>query len=299
MTSERHLSMQIEKIQSGVSRFDARNVGRCFLEPHVESPSLDADLIIAFACQVSRLDVIANSRDALTSTQCDAIRELLLRRARGEPIAYLTSEKEFYGLSFKVTNDVLIPRPDTEILVETALASMKGKTKPLIIDVCTGSGCVAISIAANLADARVIATDISEKALAIAAENAQRLGQSIDFRLGNLLDPCLALGSVDLIVSNPPYIPNREMDDLMRDVRDFEPRLALLGEGEDGLGLHCKIAEQGLSLLAPGGFLMMEIGAGQAESLSRMAGYSQVEFVNDYSGIPRVAVYAKESGING
>jgi len=301
MTSERHLSTQIEKIQSGVTRFDARNLGRCFLETKVESPNLDTELIIAYAGKISRLDVIANSKTTLNSDECAVVRDLLMRRASGEPIAYLISEKEFFGLTFKVTKDVLIPRPDTEILVESALASIKNRAKPLIIDVCTGSGCVGISIGANLEGAHVVATDISEKALAIAAENAQTLGQSIDFRLGNLLDPCLNLESVDLIVSNPPYIPQREMDALMRDVRDFEPHLALLGMGEDGLGFHCKIAEQGLSLLKPGGFLMMEIGAGQAESLSNMAfsGFSRVEFVNDYSGIPRVARYKKVSDING
>jgi release factor glutamine methyltransferase len=296
MTLRNQLSIDIEKIQSGVSRIDARVMARRFLADSSESSALDADLIIAFCCGVSRLDLLTQGKIPLTIEQGEAAQDLLLRRIKGEPVAYLFSKKEFYGLDFKVSPQVLIPRPDTEILVEAAIEALSGLDSPKVIDVCTGSGCIAIAIAHHVQAARVIATDISESALRVAMENAKQLGQAqIEFRLGDLLTTCLDQRQVDMIVANPPYITSADMLSLMTDVKDFEPSLALDG-GEDGLGPHCKILVQSLSLLRAGGILMMEIGAGQSEILSNrvFSGFSRVRFLKDYAGIERVAKYVRE-----
>lgn len=300
MTFDTHLPIHIEKIQSGVSRIDARKCARLVLEGS-ESASLDAELIVAFVCGISRLELLTSAAETLSQGEAESIRALVKRRARNEPVAHLFSEKEFYGLNFRVNSDVLIPRPDTEILVEATINLLQSVVAPRVLDVCTGSGCIAVAIAHNLKGARVIATDISKQALEIAEENAHRNGVLVDFRLGDLLEPCLAERDIDLIVANPPYILASDIPGLMPDVRDFEPHLALLGEGDDGLGLHCKIMSQSLQLLKPGGMVMLEIGMGQAEILLKttFSGFSRVEFLTDYGGIQRVAKYVRTGVIHG
>lgn len=291
-----HLATEAEKIQAGVALAKVRTLAREFLTPFSSSPALDADLILARVCKLSRLELMTEGARIFSVDEREKALTLLSRRVAGEPIAYILGEKEFYGLHFKVNPDVLIPRPDTELLVEEAIKVLKTQEIPLkVIDVCTGSGCIAIAIAHNVKSACVQAIDLSELALAVAKDNARALGVSdqIDFLLGDLLDPVTQAREVDLIVSNPPYIRPDEMADLMRDVRDFEPHLALVGQNADGLGLHRKIIEQAAPILKAGGTLMMEIGQGQAEILEGLhfEGFSAANFLKDYAGIWRVVTY--------
>jgi release factor glutamine methyltransferase len=220
---------------------------------------------------------------------------LVARRAAHEPVAYLLGEREFYGRIFRVTHDTLIPRPETEGLVEAALALLhqrarQNRAAARVVDIGTGTGCVAITLALEAGPGLIVtATDISIDALAIARDNAIRLGApGVDFRHGHLF-----AGSAppfDLIVSNPPYVPGRDRDTLPPDVRLFEPAGALFS-GDDGLDLIRELAPAARRGLAPGGALMLEIGAGQADdvrALLEVAGFSRVQHQKDLQGIPRV-----------
>lgn len=293
-TASAHLAPPFAKIQAGVDLAQARTLARALLADLSESPALDADLLLAKACECSRLDLVTRSDQLLSEQSADLFLELLERRMKGEPVAYLLGEKEFYGLDFDVTPDVLIPRPDTEVLVEAALSLPELGT---VIDVCTGSGCVAIAIAHHRQSVRVIASDISAKALEVAKRNARKLGVSerIEFRQGDLLEPCTGEKGVGLIVANPPYIMPADMPELMRDVRDFEPQLALVGQGEEGLGHHETLLAQARTLLSPGGVLMMEIGHNQASLLAQrpVKGFSGPVFLKDLGQVARVAKYVR------
>lgn len=222
---------------------------------------------------------------------------LMARRATREPVAYLVGEKEFYGRAFRVTHDTLIPRPETEGLVDAALTWLRQRARHLgeaarVVDVGTGTGCVAITLALEV-EARpglvLTATDISVDALAVARDNTTRLGATgVDFRHGHLF-----AGSAppfDLVVSNPPYVPGRDRDTLPADVRLFEPAGALFS-GEDGLDLIRDLVPAARRVLAPGGAVMLEIGAGQADrvrALLEAEGFSHVQQQKDLRGIPRV-----------
>jgi release factor glutamine methyltransferase len=216
---------------------------------------------------------------------------MVRRRQEGCPTAHIVGKKEFYSLDFAVSPATLIPRPDTELLVDEALRQAKPLTDPLIADIGTGTGCVAVALAHRLPKARIVAVDISAEALETARGNATRLGVAdrVDFRLGDLLAPLAGLRP-DLIVSNPPYIPTNDIAGLDPGVRDHEPALALDG-GPDGLRVIERLAEQALSLLAPGGRLLVEIGAGQEEGargvLTR-AGFTVESVRKDGGGHPRV-----------
>jgi release factor glutamine methyltransferase len=257
-----------------------------------ESAALDADLLLANACGYTRLDLVTRGDQVLDEAGAARFVTLLSRRMKGEPVAYLLGEKEFYGLDFTVSPDVLIPRPDTELLVEAALSLPDFGT---VIDVCTGSGCVAIAIAHHRPKARVIACDISATALEVAQGNARKLSAKVEFRQGNLLEPCKGEKGVGLIVANPPYIMPADMPGLMRDVRDFEPTLALVGQGEEGLGHHETLLSQARDLLCPGGVLMMEIGHNQAPLLAQKVakGFAGPVFLNDLGQVARVAKYVR------
>jgi len=222
------------------------------------------------------------------------------RRARGEPIAYITGEREFYGRVFLVTQDVLIPRPETELVVEEALARLQddpGRPRvpgapPVVIDVGTGSGCLAVTLALERPDARVVATDLSGAALEIARENARRLGaERIEFRQGALLAG--AATPVDLIVSNPPYVATADRASLPVDVVGYEPASALFG-GPDGLEIIRALVPAAAAALRPNGWLVMEIGLGQRDDVRRLleAGdrWSSIRFRPDLQQIPRVVV---------
>ena len=219
---------------------------------------------------------------------------VVARRAGREPLAYITGTKEFWSLAFEVSPDVLIPRPETELLVEAVLERFPDKdASPLVMDVCTGSGCLAIAIASERPRARVTATDISEPALALARRNASRLGVGDRVQAVHADLMSGIIGTFDVIVSNPPYVPERDRPGLQPEVRDFEPTVALFG-GPDGLDVIEALVRQSLARLSAGGYLMFEFGAGQEPSvrqlISAVAGLRMLEVKRDLAGIPRVAL---------
>jgi release factor glutamine methyltransferase len=228
-----------------------------------------------------------NEADAAFTNQFDA---LIGRRATHEPVAYLLGTREFYGRPFAVQPGVLIPRPETELLVEVALEWVEATEARLIADVGTGSGCVAITLALEHPGLSIIATDRSPEALAIAKANADALGptSAVEWRETDLLAG--VTGPLDLIVSNPPYVPERDRASLSADVRDFEPSLALFA-GDDGLDVVRRLIPQAISRLRPGGALIMEVGEGQwpaVTTLLEQSGCVSVDWHVDLQGIPRI-----------
>lgn len=262
----------------------------------VAEPRLDAGLLIAQVLGQDRTFVITHADDALTEEQADLLREWLNRRATGEPLQYITGRQEFFGLEFEVTKDVLIPRPETELLVETALKVLRRNSSPLICDVGTGSGCIAITLLHELqktSGARAVAVDVSTQALAVAKRNSLRHGVSelIQFVAADCLS-ALAAGSAifDAIVSNPPYVKDGALERLQREVRDFEPRAALMA-GEDGLAIIRRLLLDAGSFLKTGGHLVFEIGFDQGEAVADLIdrnSWRLLDIHQDLHGIPRV-----------
>lgn len=208
----------------------------------------------------------------------------------GEPIQYIAGEAEFYGLPFRVTCDVLIPRPETEHLVETALRLASDFANPRIVDVGTGSGAIAVALAHTLKSDRVTGIDLSPAALTVARDNAARHGVPVRFLQGDLLEP-VAGESFDLIVSNPPYIPTTDRDTLSVEVRDHEPALALFA-GEDGLFIYRRLIPAAHAHLRDNGYLALEIGYGQSTAIAGLlaqSGFRDIAFTPDLQGIPRIA----------
>jgi release factor glutamine methyltransferase len=230
--------------------------------------------------------------------------QMIERRAAGEPVQYITGHQEFYKLDFLVTPEVLIPRPETEFLVDRVLTLVRQSQQrsPLIVDLGTGSGGVAVTLAVALPGARVIATDISGAALAVARQNAARHGVSshIEFYEGDLLAPLAALGidnQVDLLVCNPPYIAAREPEMVQREVRDYEPHAALFG-GDDGLIFYPRLLAEGFAYVRPGGYLVCEIGYNQLEAITELvaaSGWQLEDVTADLQGIPRTLTIRRAS----
>jgi release factor glutamine methyltransferase len=259
----------------------------------LDSPRLEAELLLSHALGTDRLRLVLDSETTLSPPVLSTYRELIKRRRRSEPIAYITGVREFFGLSIHVDARVLVPRPDTETLVETALertrdAHLYGQA----LDLCTGSGCVAIAFSKRRPTWHVTATDISTDALDVARDNARRLGAvwGVEFHESDL-DAALAPDArFDLITANPPYIPSAELAHLAPDIREHEPRLALDG-GADGLDVARRVIRRAAERLRPGGVLAVEIGAGQADTtfaLFEAAGFVRTERRRDYGGIDRV-----------
>lgn len=257
----------------------------------LDSPRLEAEVLLAHALGVPRINLFLELERPLEPSELARYRALITRRRAREPVAYLIGEREFYGRPFRVDASVLIPRPDTETLVEVALSrtaprSLYGRA----LDVCTGSGCVAITIARERPTWRVSATELSPAALAVARDNAHRLGaHTLALLEGDLYAP-VAGQRFELVTANPPYIPDREIDELDADVRDFEPRLALSG-GADGHDLNRRVIGEAARVLAPRGVLAVEIMAGTAGDVVEMfraAGFDDVRVTNDHAGRDRV-----------
>ncbi len=236
------------------------------LHPVTDVPRLEAEVLLAHVLEISRTMLLTHPERALTANQLNDYRTLVHRRTSGYPLPYLTGHIEFYGLEFEITPEVLIPRPETETLVDLAIA----RRPATAVDVGSGSGCIAVSLAVNLPESTICAIDISPAALAVARRNVERHAVSAQVRLmvGDVLSP--RPGPVDLIVSNPPYIPTSERASLPASVRDHEPRLALDG-GVDGLRIIQRLLAQAPVALKPGGGLLIEIGADQGEAASRLA----------------------------
>lgn len=260
----------------------------------VESARLDAELLLAAAVGVGRVELASRIVVAGESSSARFAR-LIARRAAREPLAYILGRKEFYSLEIEVEPGVLIPRPETEILVEVSLEELSRRSRPRVLDLGSGSGAIALAIAAAVPSACIVATDVSADALAVARRNVAHLGMAerVEIRLADcfaVMDGGAPLGRFGLIVSNPPYIRDGEIDDLQAEVSRYEPRIALAG-GADGLGFYRVLARGARQHLAPGGKLVVEVGAGQAAEVAaifRASGLSEITTRNDLSGISRV-----------
>lgn len=257
----------------------------------IENPRLDAELLVAHALGIDRMRVILDGNRPLEGAELHALRELVKRRRSYEPIAYLRGEREFYGLKFKVDKRVLVPRPDTETLVDAALSRSAHVSMSMRqLDLCTGSGCVAIAMARQRPTASVYASDVSTDALAVARENALRLGAYNVAFVHSDLFAAFTGKRFDVVTANPPYIPTADLATLMPDVRDHEPALALDG-GADGLDLVRRIAAGAPAVLEPEGLLAMEIGAGEAPdtvAIFESSGFRDVRVHRDIARIERV-----------
>jgi release factor glutamine methyltransferase len=248
-------------------------------------------MLVLHLIQRDRAFLMANPLSNLSAEGAVCYYVLLERRLAGEPMQYITGETEFYGLPFQVNRSVLIPRPETEHLVEKVLALAAGFEKPRILDVGTGSGAIAVALAHELPEAQVAAIDLSAAALAVARGNAERNGVAgrIRFVEGDLLAP-FAGEQFEIVVSNPPYVAESDRAQLDVEVRDYEPGLALFAG--NGLDVYRRLIPDARAALAAGGFLALEIGYGQDEAVAGLlaeAGFKQIEFTADLQGIPRVA----------
>ena len=260
-----------------------------FARGGVDAPRLTAEILLAHALSCDRVRLYLDFDKPMGPTELIAFRELVRRRAAGEPTAWLTGRRAFLGHDFRVGPAVLVPRPETELLVEAAIAALpRGGA---LLDLCTGSGCIAISVALSRPDARVVATEISPEALAVARENAGVLGAGVEFLEGDLDGPIPAGERFDVIVSNPPYIPSGEIAGLAREVRR-EPVIALDG-GVDGLDVLRRIVSCAPSRLRPEGLLYVEIHESHATALPALclaAGFATAEVGRDLAGLPRWVV---------
>jgi release factor glutamine methyltransferase len=266
--------------------------------PHAERAQRDAETLLLYALrrdapETNQAWLIAHGHETAPAHATAAFRAWVERRRGGEPIQYITGEVQFYGFPFQVNRDVLIPRPETELLVEKAIELARGFERQRIVDVGTGSGAIAVALASNLPDARIHATESSAPALRVARANAVRNGVAdrVAFHEGDLLTP-VAGRRFDLIVSNPPYVPESDRDSLSVEVRDYEPALALFA-GADGLAIYRRLIPAAFAALFHGRYLALEIGFGQqaaVEALLAGAGFTEIEFTRDLQGIPRVAV---------
>ncbi len=257
----------------------------------VDQPRLEAEVFLANLLGVTRIDLYVNFDRPVVEEELAAMREYFRRRSRGEPLEYIIGVKEFMSLPFFVDNSVLIPRPETEHLVEKALQIMAANNFKEAVDVGTGSGAIAVSLAYYQSDAHVTAIDIAPKALAIAEKNARYHGVEgrLVFLEGDLLEPLVAgEKKFDMVLANPPYIPSGLIDELSPEVKK-QPHLALDG-GPYGLSFYKPLIEDAALILAGGGYLGMEVGWGQAAAVASILkenGFVDVETINDYSGIGR------------
>jgi release factor glutamine methyltransferase len=271
-------------------------------EASVPNDLLDAQTLLAEALSRDRTYLIINFNKLLSDEERIKYQALIERRASGEPLQYITGHQEFFGLEFEVTPDVLIPRPETEIIIEETMSitQQAGLKRPLIVDVGTGSGCLAVTLAREIDRSRVIATDISTSALRVAKRNAARHGMisRIDLIAANLFDAFAEIPFADIIISNPPYVSRQELATLQREVRDWEPRVALT-DFEDGLTFYRRLLKDAPARLKPGGHLICEMGYTQSDAIAAMidpAVWSAPRILRDLQGIPRTIVSQIKDG---
>ena len=274
----------------------------------VDTPRLDSQLLLAWVLKARREDLAREPERTLAWREQTIFDKAIDLRAQRRPLPYITGSSCFYGREFTINRAVLIPRPETEILVEEALQRLKEVENPRIADVCTGSGCIGITLACERPDSTVWLTDLCSLALNVARKNCVR--HSIEARterlLGDLLTPLQKdQNTFDAIVSNPPYVRPDDIAELQPEVRDYEPRMALVGEfdsvGIDGMELHRRLLVDAVNLLKPEGWILLEVGQGQAEPVADYAsynGYRQVMIVNDLAGIGRIIVAQRPETAN-
>ena len=264
-----------------------------FHKAGMADPTLEARELVCCAAGKSREELSRDGRLYVPAAVEQQVERLAQRHLAGEPVAYLIGEWEFYGLPLDISESVLIPRPDTEVLVEQALSRLQGVSEPRILDLCAGSGCIGLALAKHLPGSRVVLGELDEGALRLCRQNIRRndlTGRVVSLQMNALEKPPAHLGEFDTIVSNPPYIPDGDIAGLDVSVRDYEPHLALKG-GEDGLDFYRAICAQWRTALRADGRLLFEVGVGQADDVLRImrsCGFGDVEITPDLNGIPRV-----------
>lgn len=287
-----------------------------FTEKGIAPPRLSAELLLSHILQMKRIELYTQFNKPVTSQQLDQLHKLVKRAGQNEPVAYLIGKTEFYSLEFNITPDCMIPRPETELLVERAIEFLR--TRPdgnlmagnreipkgagaLVCDLCTGCGCIAVAIAKNFPDARLIATDISDAALKVAAANIKKHGieNRITLLAGDLFEPLIPqidTEKFDLIVSNPPYVSASEFETLDKIVKDYEPKLSLFA-GADGLDIHRRIIENADSFLKPDAALMLEIGYSQGQAIKQLLEqtgvFGEIKIEKDLNNNDRIAIARK------
>ncbi len=273
----------------------ARKAGEHLSARGIENGRLEAELLLASVLGVKRLDLYLQHDRPVRPAELEEYRSRVRRRLRREPLQYITGEAAFRTLVVSTDSRALIPRPETEVLVAQVLAWGRGRAPVSALDVGTGTGAIALSLVAEGHFAPVVATDVSTAALALARENAERLGlaPAIEFRVGPLFDPVRADEAFDVIVSNPPYVAESDRETLPSEVRDHEPAAALFA-GADGLDVLTALVDGAPEVLRPGGLLALEVGPGQAQSLAARIDadprYTGARVVQDLSGRPRIVL---------
>jgi release factor glutamine methyltransferase len=272
-----------QALASAVERLESADVG---------SPRLNAETLLMFVLGVNRAYLYSHPERELTSEEQAGYDDVIAQRSTGMPSQYITGHQEFWGLDFVVSPAVLIPRPETEHLVETVLELAPGVAAPRIVDVGTGSGCIALALANELKTAEVFGVDLSDDALEVARANAARLQLDgrVKFLHSNVLEALAGVRDFDFVVSNPPYVGKNEADKVQRSVFEFEPRMAVFS-GESGLDVIGPLIEQAHEALKPGGWLAMEIGYSMRDTVLELlipTMWEDVRVVPDLQGIPRV-----------
>ena len=258
-----------------------------------EAYTLEAREIVCFGCGKTRAELLRDGQLYVSQEMEQRVRDLVHRHLNGEPVAYLIGEWEFYGLPLDISEHVLIPRPDTEVLAEKAIEFVQTLGECRVLDLCAGSGCVGLAVASQAPKARVVLGELSEGALRICRQNIRRnglSGQVVPLPMDVMAGPPAHMGEFDCIVSNPPYIPRGDIADLDVSVKDYEPLMALDG-GEDGLDFYRTICEKWRDVMHPGTRLYFEVGIGQADDVLRImrsVGFGDIQVVSDPGGIPRV-----------
>lgn len=273
-----------------------------FTEKKIDSPRLSAELLLSYVLQLNRIDLYTQFDKLIPKDKLDILHGLVKRAGIKEPISYIIGKTEFFSIEFEIAPDCLIPRPETELLVERAIEFLRSRNgRQKICDLCTGCGCIAIAIAKNLENADIIATDICDAALKIAAKNIEKyqLKDRIKLLCGDLFDPLIPqidTEKFDLIVCNPPYVSASEYEILDKNVKDYEPKIALYA-GDNGLDTYRKLTEKVCDFLNPDAALILEIGYNQGpavrELLEQTACFKNIKIEKDTSGNDRIAIARK------
>jgi release factor glutamine methyltransferase len=268
-----------------------------FDKKEIQSARINAELLLAYLLNCKRLDLYLRFDQPLGENEVEQYRQLIARRGKYEPVQYIIGSTEFYGLQFEVNPSVLIPRPETEILVETVINNYKYSDKIKILDIGCGSGNIAVALAKNLPDAEITTIDVSEEALKIAQTNAIRNeAGNIKFQLADInSDRLFPNNKFNVLVSNPPYVSGQEFNSLQKEIKMYEPRNAVTDD-EDGLRFYKRISEFANQYLVDGGSLFYEIGAGQSDDVKSLMignGFTSIQIIKDYQKIDRVIYGAK------
>jgi len=268
-------------------------ISKDFASRGIDSPRVDAELLVAESLGIERVRMYMDLERPLAPSELADVRAKVTRRRSREPVAYILGRRDFYGATYAVDSRVLVPRPDTEVVVERTLAAIGTDREARVLDLCTGSGAIPVAILRVRPNATAVATDVSQDALAVATTNAESLGVlgRFEARQGDLFAPIEADERFDAITANPPYIPTSDLEGLMPEVAKFEPRLALDG-GADGLVLYPRLAAGAAIHLVDGGFFALELGMGQAASVAAIVQatgcFEEVAITKDYGGVERV-----------